>query len=129
MRHLKTVIFFVFFLLILNLEIYTQIIRVTPDRFADIIADSSIQKLDVRTEVEYEIIGHIKGFIQINGNSKNFEKKVLQTLNPNLPVAVYCMSGHRSTNACKKLERIGFKKIYELDGGIIQWIAIGGKIE
>lgn len=129
MKHLKTVIFCAFFTLIFNMGSTSQVIRVTPDRFAKIITDSTIQKLDVRTEMEYEIVGHIEGFIQINGISKNFEKKVLQTLNPNQPIAVYCMSGHRSADACKKLERIGFKTIYELDGGILQWLAIGGKLE
>lgn len=129
MKHLKTVIYSVFFTLIFNISLASQIIRVTPDRFAEIIADTTIQKLDVRTEIEYEIIGHMEGFIQINSISKNFERKVLQTLNPNQPIAVYCMSGHRSADACKKLERIGFKTIYELNGGIIQWLAIGGKLE
>lgn len=50
-------------------------------------------------------------------------------MDPNIPIAVYCMSGHRSTVACKKLEQLGFKTIYELDGGIIRWIASGGKLE
>lgn len=129
MKNIKAVIYCAFVTLIFNIHSTSQIIRVSPVRFAEIIADSSIQKLDVRSEMEYEIVGHIEGFIQINGIGKNFEKKVLQTLNPNQPIAVYCMSGHRSANACKKLERIGFKTIYELEGGIIQWLATGGKLE
>jgi len=129
MKHLKTVIFFVFILPFFKHPANSQTIRVTPDRFAQLISDSTMQKLDVRTGIEYDLVGHIEGFIQINGTSKNFEKKVLQKMDPNIPVAVYCMSGHRSVDACKKLEHIGFKTIYELDGGIIQWIASGGKLE
>ncbi len=129
MKHLKTVISITFFVSIFNHLSNCQTIRVSPDRFARIISDSTIQKLDVRTGIEYDIIGHIEGFIQINGASKNFEKKVLQKMDPHIPVAVYCMSGHRSVEACKKLEHIGFKTIYELDGGIIQWIASGRKLE
>lgn len=129
MKHLKTIIFFTLIMSFFNHAANAQTIRVTPARFAEIIKDSSIQKLDVRTKIEYDMIGHMEGFIQISGTSKNFEKKVLQKLNPNIPIAVYCMSGHRSVEACKKLENIGFKTIYELDGGIIRWIASGGKLE
>ena len=129
MKHLKTVIFSCILLFFSKNWVKAQTIRVTPDRFAGIISDSTIQKLDVRTGIEYDVIGHIPGFTQINGSRKNFEKKVMQKLDPNKPVAVYCMSGHRSVDACKKLEQIGFKSIYELDGGIIRWVASGGKLE
>lgn len=129
MKVIKTVIFFAFFLPFFKCPVNSQTIRVTPERFARIISDSTIQKLDVRTGIEYDVVGHIKGFIQINGISKNFENKVLQNMDPNIPIAVYCMSGHRSTVACKKLEQLGFKTIYELDGGIIRWITSGGKLE
>lgn len=129
MKHLKTVIFSCILLFFSKNWVKAQTIRVTPDRFAGIISDSVIQKLDVRTGIEYDVIGHIPGFTQINSTRKNFEKKVMQKLDPNKPVAVYCMSGHRSVDACKKLEHLGFKTIYELDGGIIQWVAGGGKLE
>jgi rhodanese-related sulfurtransferase len=37
------------------------------------------------------------------------------------PVAVYCRSGMRSANAANILKEMGFKKIYNLDGGYLAW--------
>ena len=34
---------------------------------------------------------------------------------------VYCLSGGRSSKANKKIRSLGFKNVYELDGGILEW--------
>ena len=34
---------------------------------------------------------------------------------------IYCRSGNRSGKAAKKLGKMGFAKVYDLEGGIINW--------
>lgn len=36
---------------------------------------------------------------------------------------VYCLSGGRSHSAAEKMRALGFKTVYELDGGIMKWRA------
>lgn len=79
--------------------------------------------LDVRTPQEYQE-GHISNAInipvQILGQQldklNNFkDKKIL----------VYCRSGNRSAIASQILDRAGFKNVYNLKGGLLEWKASG----
>jgi len=42
-------------------------------------------------------------------------------IDKNKEIFVYCHSGARSYNACKILEQLGFKTVYNLIGGISEW--------
>ena len=78
-----------------------------------------IQLVDVRTEKEFgeQRIGKA---VNLNVDDANFEKAV-QTLDKSKPVYLYCRSGKRSNKAAKKLDSLGFSKIYDLEGGINSW--------
>ncbi len=80
--------------------------------------------LDVRTPYEYEKDGHIPNSnllpIQV---LPNYVDKLLKY--KEYPVFVYCRSGNRSLVAAKYLEKLGFKKIFNLKGGIIEWKKYG----
>ena len=43
----------------------------------------------------------------------------------NTLILVYCRSGHMSKIAASKLAEMGYKNIYDLDGGIIAWQKAG----
>ena len=43
----------------------------------------------------------------------------------NTTILVYCRSGHMSKIAASKLAQMGYKNIYELDGGLIAWQRAG----
>ncbi|RTY93398.1 thioredoxin domain-containing protein [Flavobacterium sp. GT3R68] len=81
------------------------------------------QILDVRTLDEYAS-GHIENADNINWNSDSFVAKT-DKYDKSKPVFVYCMSGGRSKKAADKLHELGFKSIYELQGGILKWNAAG----
>ena len=34
---------------------------------------------------------------------------------------VYCRTGVRSANSCQLMNELGFKKVYNLLGGIVEW--------
>ena len=80
---------------------------------------SEIVLVDVRTPQEYAQ-GHIENAINIDFYAPDFLKK-MNALDKNKDIYIYCRSGHRSGLAAKKLEQSGFKKIYDLQGGINNW--------
>lgn len=97
---------------------------VDPKTFSEKIkATTNAQILDVRTPEEFES-EHIENAVNVDWNGNNFDTKA-NTFNKNQPVFVYCMSGGRSHKAVSKLQKLGFKTIYELDGGIMKWNAAG----
>jgi thioredoxin len=53
-------------------------------------------------------------------NGTDFDKQI-SSLDKGKPVFVYCLSGGRSTSAAYKMREVGFKEVYELDGGIMKW--------
>lgn len=76
--------------------------------------------LDVRTAAEYnisQIPGALTGYDFYNGE---FEEKYL-SLDPSKTYLIYCRSGVRSAHACMMMHAEGFKKLYNLRGGILAW--------
>lgn len=81
---------------------------------------NDVQLLDVRTKIEYNE-GFIKNASQANWYDKVEFSKKIKTLNKSKPVYLYCKSGVRSGAASKLLTSKGYK-VFELKGGIDQWI-------
>jgi len=77
------------------------------------------QLLDVRTPDEYSV-EHLGNATNIDWNSSDFALKV-EKLDQSKPVFVYCKVGGRSSQAANKLAEMGFKVIYNLEGGIMKW--------
>ena len=76
--------------------------------------------VDVRSAEEYSS-GHLQGSKNINWNGENFESEIVK-LDKTKPVFVYCQSGRRSAAAANRMRSLGFKEVYELDGGISSWV-------
>jgi len=81
----------------------------------------SMQLVDVRTPNEYKS-GHITNAININYYDQDFSTQIGK-LNKSKPIYVYCRSGVRSKYSSEILKKLGFKKIYNLKGGILNWNA------
>ena len=81
--------------------------------------DKSAIIIDVRTPEEFNK-GHLRNSLNVNWFDENFDEN-LKIFNKNLPVFVYCLSGGRSSKANEKIQSLGFKNVYELDGGILEW--------
>ena len=75
--------------------------------------------LDVRTKDEFDR-AHIKDAININIYEPNFAS-VVDNLEKDKKIYVYCKSGGRSASAANILGNKGFKEIYELEGGLLKW--------
>lgn len=87
--------------------------------FAELIADSTVIVLDVRTTDEFRD-GHIEGAVNIDVKQSDFLEKAKAMLPSGKTIAVYCRSGRRSANACNQLSAEGYKT-FNLKGGIIAW--------
>ena len=94
--------------------------NVNVEQFADLIENGPEGLLlDVRTDREFSM-GHIKGASQIDFYRNDFQEE-LAKLDPDVPVYVYCRSGNRSGQAAKMMKQMGFKTVYNLQGGIGAW--------
>jgi thioredoxin 1 len=82
--------------------------------------------LDVRTADEFKE-GHLPAAIQIDYYASEFKNRVKQ-LDKSKPIFVYCKGGGRSSSSCEILKGLGFKEVYNLEGGIIDWKGAGKKV-
>ena len=76
--------------------------------------------LDVRTPEEFEN-SRIPDSKNIDFyNPQNFIQEI-EKLDKNNSYYIYCRTGVRSANSCALMKELGFKKTYNLLGGIVEW--------
>ncbi|MGL5152932.1 MAG: rhodanese-like domain-containing protein [Clostridium sp.] len=75
--------------------------------------------IDVRRFSEYKE-GKIRNSINIPVEEIEFELDNIEEYKDK-PVLVYCKVGHKSSIACEELKNEGFKKLYNLRGGILDF--------
>ncbi len=75
--------------------------------------------IDVRTIQEFDE-GHLKGARQIDYLNDDFDLRIGK-LDRNKAYLVHCRSGGRSTNSLGVWKKLGFKRVYHLDGGFLAW--------
>ena len=97
---------------------------VDADTFAQIIEDTTVVRLDVRTANEYAQ-GHIPNALLIDVTQADFMQKAEQLLPKDKTIALYCRSGRRSKTAAQQLAQHGYQVI-ELNTGFNSWT---GKVE
>ncbi|PRQ12068.1 rhodanese-like domain-containing protein [Corynebacterium sp. 13CS0277] len=83
----------------------------TPESFADAVV------LDVRTPEEFAT-GHLSGAENISFNSPEFLSRV-DSLDRDATYVIYCRSGNRAGQAVKKMQTLGFERVYNL-GSVAQ---------
>lgn len=92
----------------------------TASEFNEAIKDKGVQLVDVRTAKEFNE-GAIEDALNIDFFQQETFNEEFGKLNKEQPVYLYCRSGNRSQQAAKKLDSLGFKKIYDLKGGYMGW--------
>jgi rhodanese-related sulfurtransferase len=103
-----------------------QVVKnITPEEANTMIMISSfpIHIIDVRTPEEYNS-GHIENAVNVDFNSGNFRDEI-NRFNRDRTYIIYCRTGARSAGARDIMKELGFQKIYNMDGGITDWIAKG----
>lgn len=100
-------------------EVQKGRIDIDVTEFKNKMKEKDIVILDVRTPGE-TAQGKIEGTIEIDIRSSDFQEKIKE-LDKDKTYLVYCRSGRRSVTACNIMEKVGFKKTYNLLGGFNAW--------
>lgn len=87
--------------------------------------DSSIL-IDVREPFEYKA-NRIRGALNIPASGNLL--KAADTINKRYRLFLYCTSGYRSSKAAKSMYDKGFRRLFNLEGGIIEWRKDGLPVE
>jgi len=95
--------------------------HVDPKKWNKLISDKGTLVLDSRKPFEYEV-GTFKK--SVNPDVNNFREfpKYLNKLNKKKPIAMFCTGGIRCEKASIFLEKKGFKNVFQLKGGILNYL-------
>lgn len=78
--------------------------------------------LDARERKEYEV-SHIKGAHWIGYD--DYKRSRLPKVSKSTPIVVYCSVGYRSEKITEKLLQDGYTEVYNLYGGVFEWVNQG----
>lgn len=93
---------------------------ITTSAFEKELKNSETQLLDVRTSEEYNA-AHLPKSLQADWTNQAEFVSRTKALDKEKTVLVYCLSGARSNSAMQWLYSQGFKKVFNLQGGINKW--------
>ena len=93
--------------------------NIKSDEFKKLMKNENTVIIDNRTNEEYET-GHIEGALLIDYHSSDFEDKI-DELDRDKTYLIYCRSGRRSLAAMNLMKEYGFREVYNLEGGIIDF--------
>jgi len=95
--------------------------HLTPSKWNNLIKNKNTFVLDARKPFEYEVGTFKKA---VNPKVKHFREfpKYLNKLDKKKPVAMFCTGGIRCEKASVYLSQKGFKNIYQLRGGILNYL-------
>ena len=113
-----------------------QVINISPTEFAQLPNQPLL--IDVRSGFEYDMF-HAPNAINLSlirilmgGNSwlsRRVIPKWFRELSKDDPIALICLTAHRSPIAAKQLTKAGFTKVYNITGGMREWQRLGLTIE
>lgn len=92
---------------------------ISTDEMQSVYGSEDYVIIDVRTPEEIAK-GMIDGAQHIDFVGKDFKDQIKQ-LDRNENYIVYCRSGGRSTKACQFMQKQGFKKVANLEGGYLAY--------
>ena len=111
-------------------DFYAFVDNLTSDEIPKITVNELAEKkefilLDVRSKAEFDI-SHIEDAIWVG--EKNWDLDKLKKLQLKQNIVVYCSVGFRSEKLAKKLIKRGFSEVYNLYGGVFEWVNQGNSL-
>ena len=92
-----------------------------PKEWNKLIKNKDTHIIDTRKPFEYRV-GTFKRSVNPNVNNFRDFPKYLNKLKKNKPVAMFCTGGIRCEKTSVYLKKKGFKNIYQLNGGILNYL-------
>jgi len=117
----KYLVLLLFPLLVLSQENTNAYEVLSFDDFKNKISKNDVLLFDVRTMEEFNS-GHLKGSVNIDFYDEKLFDKFFKKVKKSEPIYIYCRSGNRSQKSSEILKKLGFVKIYDLEGGYKNWI-------
>jgi rhodanese-related sulfurtransferase len=110
------------------------VIDLSPTEFAQLPNPPLL--IDVRSSLEY-FTGHAPNARNLSlprilmglSLTQWFLPQWFQEFSKEQPIAVICLTAHRSPMAAKKLADVGFSTVYNITGGMMEWRRSGLKTE
>ena len=99
--------------------------RLTVTEAKDKAASGKVQVVDVRTPSEYSE-GHVPGALNIPHMSIIARKDELA---PDRELVFICQMGQRSALACEFAAAVGFKDLFNVEGGTEAWLKAGYSVD
>lgn len=98
--------------------------HVDPETWNDIISDPEVLVIDTRNEYEYKVGSFENAVSPQTDNFREFPEFVEENLDPNQhkKVAMFCTGGIRCEKASAYLLEKGFEEVYQLNGGILNYL-------
>jgi rhodanese-related sulfurtransferase len=96
---------------------------VDPATASDYLDESGTVLLDIRTPGEFAE-ARLDGAVNIDFYEADFADQI-DALDKDTTYVVYCRSDNRSGQAMDLFRELGFTEVYEIDGGIVNWIQAG----
>ncbi|SFZ92772.1 Rhodanese-related sulfurtransferase [Flaviramulus basaltis] len=126
---MKTYLLFTYF--IISLLVFSckqatsnkNLTNLSPEQFQTALKNNSVQLIDVRTPKEYDV-NHIQNAVNVDFFSDDFSKNINE-FDKEQPIFIYCRSGRRSAKSAIEFQKAGFTKIYNLEGGFLNWKSKG----
>ncbi|MGK7897069.1 MAG: rhodanese-like domain-containing protein [Xenococcus sp. (in: cyanobacteria)] len=110
----------------------SQVINLSPQEFTQLLNPPLL--IDVRSSFEYGMF-HAPNAINLSlirilmGGNSWLSGRVLpqwfRELSQDGPIALICLTAHRSPIAAKQLTKAGFTKVYNITGGMKEWQRLG----
>ncbi|WBL26343.1 rhodanese-like domain-containing protein [Zunongwangia sp. HGR-M22] len=125
-------LFFAVILLFLSLQSCkeleaSEIDMISAEEMLERLDEEEFQVLDVRPEEEFAD-AHILRAKNIILNENNDNSLFFDTLSKDKPVVIYGENKEHTKKAIDILKKDGFSEVYELEGGIQDWILLGGEV-
>jgi len=95
--------------------------HVEPSKWNKLINDENTFLIDVRKPFEYDV-GTFNGAVNPQVNNFREFPKYLKNLHKDKNIAMFCTGGIRCEKAAVYLQTTGFQNVYQLKGGIINYL-------
>jgi len=99
--------------------------HVSPEEWNNLLADPEVVLVDTRNDYEVKL-GTFEGAINpVTDNFRDFPEYVKTQLldKKDKKIAMFCTGGIRCEKSTAYLIKMGFDKVYQLDGGILNYMA------
>tara|TARA_Y100001970_G_scaffold293837_1_gene443699 strand:+ start:3879 stop:4784 length:906 start_codon:yes stop_codon:yes gene_type:complete len=94
---------------------------INPKKWNSLLKKKDVKIIDARKPFEYQV-GTFKGAENPNVNNFRDFPKYLKKFNKNTKIAMFCTGGIRCEKASVYLNKKGFKNVFQLKGGILNYL-------